>query len=358
MNMISNAPKRTRDKERKLKPWMIALIVVGVLIVVAGVLLLTVFKPSKIDGQLFFGKVETTLTATTPNAIYVLPGTVIYPNADATYTDMFGNTITKNAYDCAGVSVSVNEGAPASVSENKVTVNEDATAGCSITVTTAYNDQTFTQTYVTTYLLTETVDEKGIIKDPYRFDTLINKTRSIDSSYKSKDLVTFSGDFSGSSSVKQINKTVNNALLKLFEAAEKEDFTFYGLSGNRTWETQEGIYENEPEDSAKAGQSEHQLGFAMDLVSSNMGYLSESFGTTDEGKWLAANAHTYGFIIRYPKGKEDITGYPYEPWHVRYVGVEFATYLYTNNLTMEEFFATSNANLYTAPANVTQAATE
>ena len=91
--------------------------------------------------------------------------------------------------------------------------------------------------------------------------------------------------------------------------------------------------------SAKPGYSEHQTGLSIDVSASSIGNrLSESFGSTDEGIWLAAHAHEYGFIIRYPKDKASITGYAYEPWHIRYVGIELATYLYENNLTLEEYY--------------------
>ena len=66
--------------------------------------------------------------------------------------------------------------------------------------------------------------------------------------------------------------------------------------------------------------------------------LDDTFGETEEGKWVSENANKYGFIVRYPKGKEDITGYMYEPWHIRYLGVELATGVYESGLTLEEYF--------------------
>ncbi len=89
--------------------------------------------------------------------------------------------------------------------------------------------------------------------------------------------------------------------------------------------------------SAQPGQSEHQLGLAVDISTlSQQCYLSECFTSTPDGEWLANNAHKYGFILRYQKGKEAITGYNFEPWHYRYVGVELATALYQSGLTLEE----------------------
>lgn len=86
------------------------------------------------------------------------------------------------------------------------------------------------------------------------------------------------------------------------------------------------------------GASEHQIGLALDIVSDEYIYLEEAFGETEAGKWLADNSYRFGFIVRYPKGKEYITGIGYEPWHFRYVGVEAATVITKNGITLEEFW--------------------
>ena len=87
--------------------------------------------------------------------------------------------------------------------------------------------------------------------------------------------------------------------------------------------------------SARAGYSEHQTGLAIDLNSIDM-----TFDNTDESNWLKDNCYKYGFIIRYPNDKEDITGYMYEPWHIRYVGKNLANVLYNNGdwITLEEYY--------------------
>jgi hypothetical protein len=93
------------------------------------------------------------------------------------------------------------------------------------------------------------------------------------------------------------------------------------------------------------GSSEHQTGLSIDVSSDSVGCaLEESFGATADGKWLAKNCHKYGFIIRYPKNKTKITGYSYEPWHIRYVGRKLATYLYKNDLTLEEYYETTTVD--------------
>ncbi|MGN0650321.1 MAG: D-alanyl-D-alanine carboxypeptidase family protein [Oscillospiraceae bacterium] len=110
-----------------------------------------------------------------------------------------------------------------------------------------------------------------------------------------------------------------------FRSYEKQRKTF------EYWESIDG-FEKASTYSAQPGQSEHQTGLAMDITS-----LKTSYKDTDEGKWLAANCYKYGFIIRYPAGSTDITGYIYEPWHIRYLGESTARLVYFSGLTLEEF---------------------
>ena len=88
--------------------------------------------------------------------------------------------------------------------------------------------------------------------------------------------------------------------------------------------------------SARKGHSEHQTGLAVD-VSDIFGEYDD-FANTKEFEWMMDNAYKYGFILRYPKYKTDITGFKYEPWHYRYIGIDMAKYLYNNNLTLEEYY--------------------
>lgn len=129
-----------------------------------------------------------------------------------------------------------------------------------------------------------------------------------------------------------------NAYLKMKEAS---GYPMSIVSGYRSFQKQQEVFaywcmvdgeERAMTYSALPGQSEHQTGLAMDISS-----LEQSYGTTEEGKWLAENCWKYGFIIRYPKGKESITGYMYEPWHVRYLGTSTAKLVYDSGLTLEEF---------------------
>lgn len=132
-------------------------------------------------------------------------------------------------------------------------------------------------------------------------------------------------------------------------------------SGFRTYKNQQGLY-NRTRDtrglavaeklSARPGHSEHQLGLAADFSAHGQGCaIMACFGNTEAGRWLAENAHKYGFILRYPKGYKSITGFQYEPWHFRYLGVELATEMKNKGIkTLEEFWDLGSAPDYTEPA--------
>ena len=128
------------------------------------------------------------------------------------------------------------------------------------------------------------------------------------------------------------------------EAAVKEGLNIWISSGYRSYWDQNYIYNNyvsrdgqaaADRYSARAGHSEHQTGLAFDLNS-----IDDSFTYTEEGKWTKDHCYNYGLILRYPQGKESITGYMHESWHFRYVGVELATKLYNNGdwITLEEYY--------------------
>ena len=89
--------------------------------------------------------------------------------------------------------------------------------------------------------------------------------------------------------------------------------------------------------SARPGESEHQTGLCMDLISTKNVVLDESFAENPAYAWLMENAHNFGFILRYPEGKEDVTGYSYEPWHYRFVGAEAAAEIHEKGITLEEY---------------------
>lgn len=153
------------------------------------------------------------------------------------------------------------------------------------------------------------------------------------------------------SEVIPIDEETGNKAKEMMQAANDAGISLYVVTGYRSYEDQQKYYTsrmellNNSEDAKKqvqaAGCSEHQTGLAIDFTDDpSNAQPTTDFGKTDAGKWLYEHAHEYGFILRYPEGKEDITGYTYEPWHYRYVGVETATAIYEQgpNTTFEEYF--------------------
>lgn len=134
---------------------------------------------------------------------------------------------------------------------------------------------------------------------------------------------------------------------KMFAAAKKEGVTLNAVSGFRSGERQKVLYNNyvardgkaaADQYSARPGHSEHQTGLTFDISAPSVGNgLTAALGDTKEGKWIANNAAKYGFIVRYDRGFQSRTGYTYEPWHIRYVGVDVATQIKNNGQTLEEY---------------------
>ncbi len=190
-----------------------------------------------------------------------------------------------------------------------------------------------------------------IIQEPEKIDVLVNKKRNLPNDYVPADLVKLSEvpTVLENPEVNQLRSAAYEALKELFKAAnEEEGYELYARSGYRSYNTQTSLYSSYVDSygqkaadkySAKPGQSEHQTGLSIDITCEAMNLkLDDTFGDTEEGKWVQENAHRFGYIIRYPKGKEDITGYMYEPWHIRYLGEELATNVYESGLTLEEYF--------------------
>lgn len=143
-------------------------------------------------------------------------------------------------------------------------------------------------------------------------------------------------------------KLVAEAKIKFEEMAEDASLEGYRIriiSAYRSYEYQKGLYDSYVEKdgtqqadtySARPGYSEHQTGLVIDIDNGVIDY--NHFENTKEFNWMQENAYQYGFILRYPKGKENITGYTYESWHYRYVGAKIATYIRENNITFDEYY--------------------
>jgi D-alanyl-D-alanine carboxypeptidase len=195
------------------------------------------------------------------------------------------------------------------------------------------------------------VDGKKVIQNPENIMVLVNKEYGLPDGYAPADLVRPNVAFSfGDQDIEKsyMRKEAATALEKMFTEAANHNLQLFAVSGYRSYERQVQVFNNEVQKVGKEkavqavavpGTSEHQTGLSMDISSGSANSaLSEQFGETPEGKWLVENAHKFGFILRYPKGKEGVTGYQYESWHFRYVGVKAAADIYENGLTLEEYF--------------------
>lgn len=188
-----------------------------------------------------------------------------------------------------------------------------------------------------------------ITSNPYDALVLINKHHALPDDYNPEDLVVPDVRFPFTEDLpkKQLREVAADALEELFAAGDEAGVDLFAQSGFRSYDRQDAIFAaNVEEDgeeaannySARPGESEHQTGLTMDVTSPDINYdLTISFEDTDEGKWIKEHAAEFGFIIRYPENKEDITEYQYEPWHLRYVGEKAAQEIMRNNLSLEEY---------------------
>lgn len=169
---------------------------------------------------------------------------------------------------------------------------------------------------------------------------VVNRTYSVPKDYKPKNP---HGTLK-SYCYECVEEEAYQAFDELRTKAKEEGLSYRSISGYRSYDVQKSIYDNKVNKggveyaekfSARAGYSEHQTGLALDLNSTNT-----SFGRTKEGIWLSANCYKFGFILRYPEGKKEETGFNYEPWHIRYVGKELAEKLYNDGdwITLEDYF--------------------
>ncbi len=187
------------------------------------------------------------------------------------------------------------------------------------------------------------VDYKTV-EDPNNILVLVNKYNKLADDYKPDDLERINTNYSVRNLY--LRKEAKEAFEALCRDASSLGLSIRAISSYRTFDYQKGLYDNyvsvngvEEADtySARPGFSEHETGLATDVMGSNGNYTR--FAETNEYTWVVNNAHNYGFIIRYPKDKENITKYMFESWHLRYVGKDAATYMYENNLCLEEYLA-------------------
>ncbi len=174
---------------------------------------------------------------------------------------------------------------------------------------------------------------------------LTNKYNYLEDTYDSKDMVKVSNQYSYGEN-QMLTSDTFEAFKNMFNEAKKDNITLIINSSYRSYSDQESVYEryknSKGEDyadsiAARPGYSEHQTGYAIDLIT--YGATSATFEETEAFNWLQSNAYKYGFILRYPKDKDYLTGYSYESWHYRYVGTTVAKYIHDNNITFDEYYA-------------------
>ena len=197
------------------------------------------------------------------------------------------------------------------------------------------------------YILILIILDNDFYKDikyvyPTNYDFIVNKNNKLSENYIPSDLQQISLEYSCDN--KCLRKIAKESFEQMARDAKLEGYNIVAVSTYRSYEYQEKLYNNYVKDkgyyyadmcSARAGHSEHQTGLAVDIADLSLDY--DNFEYTKEFIWVKENAHKYGFIMRYPKAKFHITGFKYEPWHYRYVGIEIATYIYENDITLEEY---------------------
>ena len=176
---------------------------------------------------------------------------------------------------------------------------------------------------------------------------IVNKYHKLSSNYV-PNLVEMDDKYNHNKGYRMMHPTAYEHFKEMADAASKDDIVLYNVSAYRSYNTQDILYNNYVKSngkdaadtfSARAGFSEHQTGLATDI---NTASSKAHFENSKEYAWLINNSYKYGFILRYPKDKEYLTGYKYEPWHYRYVGKDAAKYIYENDITYEEYYAYFN----------------
>ena len=181
----------------------------------------------------------------------------------------------------------------------------------------------------------------NIIKKIDDYEYIVNKNNKLESDYIPPDLEEIDLRFACLN--KFLRKEAKINFERMAKDAKDKGYNIVAVSAYRSYNYQEKLYNNYVVDkgfyyadiaSARPGHSEHQTGLAVDVADLSLDY--DNFDKTKEFKWMINNSYKYGFILRYPKAKFHITGFKYEPWHYRYVGIKLASYLYKNNLLLEE----------------------
>lgn len=200
-------------------------------------------------------------------------------------------------------------------------------------------------TYVNANLDKEYYSSDNLIsnEDASKIDVLVNKYHKLDENYEPSDLTIIDSKYA--SGTQKLRKEAQIKFEEMASDMAKDNLKIYAGSTYRSFTYQKGLYDRYVKKdgfaaaetySARSGYSEHQLGLAVDIVGGKWDYLSEK---DKEYNYLIKNSYKYGFILRYPRGSEYITGYMFEDWHFRYLGIELATKVFNSGLTYDEYIA-------------------
>ena len=184
-----------------------------------------------------------------------------------------------------------------------------------------------------------------------------NKRHRLPEGYEPSDLVDCNTIGARGTIAPYLREEAAYALVDMVNAASNDGVSLVFSSAYRSESYQAQLYngyvsqygvERADRISSRPGYSDHQTGLALDFIEGGAADFTSDFESTASGMWLKEHAHEYGFIMRYPKDKDDITGYAYEPWHFRYIGVEYATQIYEagENMTFEEYFNVEGGREY------------
>ncbi len=180
------------------------------------------------------------------------------------------------------------------------------------------------------------------IYSPTTYDFIVNKNNKLTSDYVPSDLELIDNEYAYED--KYLRHEAKVAFENMASDAKRDRFNIIAVSTYRSYEYQDKLYNGYVKDkgfyyadmaSARKGHSEHQTGLAVDVSNNTLDY--DNFEDTKEFTWMINNSYKYGFILRYPKAKFHITGFKYEPWHYRYVGIDTAKYIHDNDITLEEY---------------------
>lgn len=199
-----------------------------------------------------------------------------------------------------------------------------------------------------------------ILNDPGDYIILTNTETLLDANYVPDDLVKVTAK-RGAGGEMELREAANEAINAMFDAAKEAGYTLYVKSVYRSYQTQNTMYSNRLQKYgyddglvAYPGSSDHQTGLGVDILNyewTQKDGMNEKFAYEAEAKWMAEHCHEFGFILRYMEDKEDITNIKFEPWHFRYVGIEAATYIMENHLSLEEFTQEWHAYIEAYEAN-------